>query len=208
MAVADKAPRTSGHHIGRMTRAMIPLLPLFLAGSLTACTTDDAVTSMSLPGSDSVATGEVSGAELVVHEAIAVRVDDENNPGVAIILTDRPGACAGLKEGAALASANTLTLFVPDDRTTSEASTDCASETPAATFTRWDSQCRRSPATETAATAGYVSLQAVRLERGARTMGTFALDFGDDVLVGKFAAVYCDIPSSAQNPYSETSSCR
>jgi hypothetical protein len=39
-------------------------------------------------------------------------------------------------------------------------------------------------------------------------MGTFALNFGDDVLVGKFAAVYCDIPSSAQNPLSETSSCR
>jgi hypothetical protein len=208
MAVRDKARPALGPQIERMTKAIVPLLSLCLAGSLTACTTDDTVASTSLAGSDSVATGEVSGTELVVHEAIAVRVDDENNPGVAIILTDRPGACAGLKEGAALASSNTLTLFVADDRASSERSNDCAAETPAASFTRWDSRCSRSPGTEMPATGGYVSLQAIRLERGGRTMGTFALNFGNDVLVGKFAAVYCDIASTAQSPLSEASSCQ
>ena len=196
-----------------MTKVITALFAFSFAGALTACAPeDDSPDSVSLPGSDSIAVGEIAGSKLVVHEAIAIRVDDPENPGVAIVLTDRAGICAALKDGATLASAHTLTLFVPtaDGVPGAEtvSSTQCAGGPPFAAFVRSDAQCTHSSGSEIAATAGSVSLTALGLEPGKRTSGSFELELGSDTLAGKFAATFCDVLVTARDPFADASRCQ
>ncbi len=175
--------------------------------SLAACNdAGESFGSRSEPGSDSIVVGDVRGEDLVVHEAIAVRVDGPSAHGVAIILTDRPGMCGALRDDAALATANTLTLFVPDALPTEKGSIDARSwiSGSEATFTAWEPGCEEKTYVST---LGEVALDAVELEPGQRTSGTFDVAFDADRIGGKFAALYCDVGATSPNPLDETARC-
>lgn len=175
--------------------------------SLAACNdAGESFGSRSEPESDSVVVGEVQGEDLVVHEAIAVRVDSTSAHGVAILLTDRPGLCGALREDAALATANTLTMFVPDEYLIQ--STDAQERSwivgSGATFTVWEPGCAE---TSYESAVGDVVLDAVALEPGRRTSGTFDIAFTADRIGGKFAALYCDVTATSPNPLDDTARC-
>lgn len=175
--------------------------------SLAACNdAGESFGSRSEPGSDSVVVGDVQGEDLVVHEAIAVRVDSPSAHGVAIILTDRPGVCGALRDDAALSNANTLTMFVPDATALDPQGVETRSWIAGsdATFTVWEPGCGD---TTWVSTVGDVALDRVDLQPGHRTSGTFDVAFADDRIGGKFAALYCDIAAVSPNPLDDTAGC-
>ena len=172
---------------------------------------DSGPSSRAEPGSDTIAMGDVGGEDLVVQEAVAVRVDGDGVHGIAVVLTDRPGACAALRGDSSLFSAHTLSMFVADDTPTDSDGIDAKSirvDAPRASFADWSTSCDSSNGLASlAATSGTIELDSIDLTNGERTLGTFDLHFGDDVLVGKFAAVYCDASATSTDPLTEYAVC-